>query len=270
MAELIANIEGARIIPLIVVFFLKFVLREYGPRWRVVDWRVMKLILIVSDVVRVTSAGRHLICRPRGDEDMHLLLQGVWLRRRDKLVAEERKSSSALDALTSRRKKAAVGLKEVHAHKGGMRAFNYSTSRCIGYQNRRIRELYDERVKNQSALALNPAANHNHGALLEDADGRPICRYSTEATLGKRDLYPYYDTSILPPRADIGVNTAFALFMKGNRAQHGDRKGSEINRFDGATGSMEYGELFLRFKNRDGFLVTRPKGNMVVLKTKAA
>ena len=31
----------------------------------------------------------------------------------------------------------------------------------------------------------------------------------------------------------------------------------------------EYGELFLRFRKRDGFLVTRPKGNMVVLKTKA-
>jgi hypothetical protein len=33
---------------------------------------------------------------------------------------------------------------------------------------------------------------------------------------------------------------------------------------------MQYGELFLRFRKRDGFLVTRPAGNMVVLKTKAA
>jgi hypothetical protein len=30
------------------------------------------------------------------------------------------------------------------------------------------------------------------------------------------------------------------------------------------------GELFLRFRKRDGFLVTRPQGNMVILKTKAA
>jgi hypothetical protein len=33
--------------------------------------------------------------------------------------------------------------------------------------------------------------------------------------------------------------------------------------------SLEYGEFFLRFRKRDGFLVTRPKGNIVVLKTKA-
>jgi len=35
------------------------------------------------------------------------------------------------------------------------------------------------------------------------------------------------------------------------------------------TESIEYGEIFFRFLKRDGFLVTRPKGNMLVLKTKA-
>jgi hypothetical protein len=44
------------------------------------------------------------------------------------------------------------------------------------------------------------------------------------------------------------------------RIQHGNRKGIEIKKFDGTTDSMEYGELFLRFLKRDGFLVTRPSG----------
>jgi hypothetical protein len=46
--------------------------------------------------------------------------------------------------------------------------------------------------------------------------------------------------------------------------------GIEIKRFDGTTESLEYGELFLRFRKRDGFLVARPKGNVVVMKTGAA
>jgi hypothetical protein len=70
--------------------------------------------------------------------------------------------------------------------------------------------------------------------------------------------------------ADIGPNKAFAIFMNPKRIQHGDRKGIEIKKFDGTTESMEYGELFLRFRKRDGFLVTRPAGNMVILKTRAA
>jgi hypothetical protein len=55
--------------------------------------------------------------------------------------------------------------------------------------------------------------------------------------------------------------------MNPKRIQHGDRKGIEIKRFDATTESMEYGELFLRFRKRDGFLVTRPAGNVVVLRT---
>jgi hypothetical protein len=85
---------------------------------------------------------------------------------------------------------------------------------------------------------------------------------------GRLDLYPYHEVSILPQIADIGKNEIFAIFMNPKRINHGDRKGIEIKRFDQTTESLEYGELFLRFRKRDGFLVTRPKGNMVVLKTK--
>ena len=80
-------------------------------------------------------------------------------------------------------------------------------------------------------------------------------------------LYTY--VSILPQIADIKADQPFAVFMNPRRIQHGDRKGVEIKRFDQTTESMEYGELFLRFRKRDGFLVTRPKGNIVILKTKA-
>jgi hypothetical protein len=84
------------------------------------------------------------------------------------------------------------------------------------------------------------------------------------------DLYPYHEVSLLPQMADIVANTPFAVFMNPKRIQHGDRKGIEIKRFDGTTESMEYGELFLRFRKRDGFLVTRPKDNIVVMKTAAS
>jgi hypothetical protein len=68
--------------------------------------------------------------------------------------------------------------------------------------------------------------------------------------------------------ADIGADKPFAIFMNPKRIQHGNRKGIEIKKFDGTTESMQYGELFLRFRKRDGFLVTRPQKNIVVLKTK--
>jgi HK97 family phage major capsid protein len=109
----------------------------------------------------------------------------------------------------------------------------------------------------------------NHIANIEDTTGNPIWRRPTEAMPGKLDLYPYHEVSILPQMADIGANEIFAIFMNPKRIQHGNRKGIEIKKFDGTTESMEYGELFLRFRKRDGFLVTRPKGNMVALKTKA-
>jgi HK97 family phage major capsid protein len=109
----------------------------------------------------------------------------------------------------------------------------------------------------------------NHAANIEDSEGRPIWRRPTEAMPGKLDLYPYHEVSILPQIADIGANEIFAIFMNPKRIQHGNRKGIEIKKFDATTESLEYGELFLRFRKRDGFLVTRPKNNMVVLKTKA-
>jgi hypothetical protein len=109
----------------------------------------------------------------------------------------------------------------------------------------------------------------NHIANIEDSEGRPIWRRPTEAMPGKLDLYPYHEVSIMPQLADIGANTPFAIFMKPKRIQHGDRKGIEIKKFDQTTESMQYGELFLRFRKRDGFLVTRPQRNMVILKTKA-
>jgi hypothetical protein len=87
---------------------------------------------------------------------------------------------------------------------------------------------------------------------------------------GKLDLYLYHEVSILPQLADIEANTAFAIFMNPKRIQHGNRRGIELKKFDATTESMEYGELFLRFRKRDGFLVTRPKDNILVLKTKPA
>jgi HK97 family phage major capsid protein len=108
----------------------------------------------------------------------------------------------------------------------------------------------------------------NHIANIEDGEGRPIWRGPTEAMPGKLDLYPYHEVSILPQLSEIEEDTPFALFMNPRRIFHGNRKGIEIKKFDGTTESMEYGELFLRFRKRDGFLVARPKNNVLVLKTK--
>jgi len=108
----------------------------------------------------------------------------------------------------------------------------------------------------------------NHIASIEDTNGRPIWRMPTEAMPGRLDLYPYYEVSLLPQFADIGKDTPFAVFMNPRRIQHGDRKGIEIKKFDATTESMEYGELFLRFRKRDGILLAKPKGNIVVLTTK--
>jgi HK97 family phage major capsid protein len=109
----------------------------------------------------------------------------------------------------------------------------------------------------------------NHIANIEDTTGRPIWRRPTEAMPGRLDVYPYHEVSILPQIADIGSGEIFALFCNPKRIIHGNRKGIEIKKFDQTTESLEYGELFLRFRKRDGFLVTRPKSNMLVLKTKA-
>jgi HK97 family phage major capsid protein len=110
----------------------------------------------------------------------------------------------------------------------------------------------------------------NHIANIEDTIGRPIWRRSTEAMPGRFDLYPYHEVFILPQIADIGANEIFAIFMTPKRIQRGNRRrGIKLKKFDTATENLEYGELFLRFRKRDDFLVTRSKGNMVALKTKA-
>ena len=41
------------------------------------------------------------------------------------------------------------------------------------------------------------------GDNIEDNEGRPIWRRSTEAMPGKLDLYPYHEVNILPQIADI-------------------------------------------------------------------
>ena len=109
----------------------------------------------------------------------------------------------------------------------------------------------------------------NHIANIEDTTGNPIWRRPTEAMPGKLDLYPYHEVNIMPQLADIEEDEPFAIFMNPKRIQHGNRRGIELKKFDATSESMEYGEIFLRFRKRDGFLVTRPKGNIVILKTKA-
>ncbi len=108
-----------------------------------------------------------------------------------------------------------------------------------------------------------------HVTGIVDANGRPIWRGPADGKPGSIDGYPYTESHILPQMGDIGTNTPFAIFMNPKRIVHGNRKGVEIKRFDATTESLEYGELFLRFRKRDGFLVTRSKGNMVTLKTGA-
>ena len=67
--------------------------------------------------------------------------------------------------------------------------------------------------------------------------------------------------------ADLEADKVIAIFMNPKRIIHGNRKGIEIKRFDETTEGLEYGELFMHFRKRDGFLVTRHKKNMVFLKT---
>jgi HK97 family phage major capsid protein len=110
----------------------------------------------------------------------------------------------------------------------------------------------------------------NHIANIEDSTGRPIWRRPTEAMPGRLDLYPYHEVSILPQISDIEDNELFAVFMNPKRIYHGNRKGIEIKKFDATTESMEYGEIFLRFRKRDGFLIPMVKNKIVALKTKAA
>ena len=108
-----------------------------------------------------------------------------------------------------------------------------------------------------------------HVTGITDANGRPIWRGPADGKPGTIDGYPYSESHILPQMGEIATNSPFAMFLNPKRIIHGNRKGIEIKRFDSTTESLEYGELFLRFRKRDGFLVTRSKSNMVTLKTGA-
>lgn len=108
-----------------------------------------------------------------------------------------------------------------------------------------------------------------HVTGIVDANGRPVWRGPMDGKPGTVDGYAYTESHILPQMGDIGTNSPFAIFMNPKRIIHGNRKGVEIKRFDATTEALEYGELFLRFRKRDGFLVTRAKGNMVLLRTAA-
>lgn len=110
----------------------------------------------------------------------------------------------------------------------------------------------------------------NHIANIQDDNRNPIWRKPGDAMPGRIDGYDVVESRLLPQFADIEANTTFAIFMNPKRIIHGNRKGIEIKRFDETTESLEYGELFMRFRKRDGFLVTRPKKNMVLLKTASA
>ena len=107
----------------------------------------------------------------------------------------------------------------------------------------------------------------NHIANIVDDNHYPIWRKTGDGMPGRIDGYDVVESRLMPQLANIEADTTIAIFMNPKRIIHGNRKGIEIKRFDETTESLEYGELFMRFRKRDGFLVTRPKKNMVLLKT---
>lgn len=109
----------------------------------------------------------------------------------------------------------------------------------------------------------------NHIANIQDANGDPIWRKPGDKMPGVVDGYKYYESSLLPQLSDLSAKKPFAVFMNPKRIIHGNRRGIEIKRFDGTTESLEYGEVFMRFRKRSGFMVTRPKKNMVIMSTAA-
>lgn len=109
----------------------------------------------------------------------------------------------------------------------------------------------------------------NHIANIQDNNGNPIWRKPGDKMPGVVDGYKYYESSLLPQISDLTANKPFAIFMNPKRIIHGNRKGIEIKRFEGTSESLEFGELFMRFRKRSGFLVTRPTKNMVIMSTSA-
>jgi HK97 family phage major capsid protein len=108
----------------------------------------------------------------------------------------------------------------------------------------------------------------NHAMNLKDDNGNPIVRRPMEKMPGVIDLYPYHECHIMPQMADIGAGAPFAVFMNPQRIEHGRRKGIELKRFDGTTEALKFGTVALRFRKRDGFVLSIPKDHMVILKTR--
>ena len=104
---------------------------------------------------------------------------------------------------------------------------------------------------------------------ITDDEGNPIWRRPGDSMPGLVDGYRYQECTLLPGFSEVKEKTPFAVFMNPKRIIHGNRKGIEIKRFEDTTESLENGELFMRFRKRDGFMISRPKGNIVVMATGA-
>lgn len=115
-----------------------------------------------------------------------------------------------------------------------------------------------------SETVLNEVSN------IQDANGNPIWRKPGDSMPSRLDGYDVVESNLMTAYTDIKADTPIAIFMNPKKIKHGNRKGIEIKRFSETTESLEYGEEFMRFRKRDGFLVTRAKANIVVLKTAKA
>ena len=107
----------------------------------------------------------------------------------------------------------------------------------------------------------------NYVANIQDANGNPIWRKPGDAMPGRIDGYEVHESTLLPQLTELAADKPIAIFMNPKRIVHGNRKGIEIKRYDDTTENLEYGESFMRFRKRDGFLVTRAAANIVILKT---
>ena len=107
----------------------------------------------------------------------------------------------------------------------------------------------------------------NYVANIQDANGNPIWRKPGDNMPGRIDGYEVHESTLLPQLTELAADKPIAIFMNPKKIVHGNRKGIEIKRYDDTTENLEYGESFMRFRKRDGFLVTRQEANIVVLTT---
>ncbi|MDY4525219.1 MAG: phage major capsid protein [Treponema sp.] len=107
----------------------------------------------------------------------------------------------------------------------------------------------------------------NYVANIKDDNGNPIWRKPCDAMPGRIDGYEVHESTLLPQLTELGADKPIAIFMNPKKIVHGNRKGIEIKRYDDTTENLEYGESFIRFRKRDGFLVTRAAANIGILKT---